>query len=145
VWRAFLEAHAAVADALDAELRAERGMPLTWYDVLVNLHEAGGRLRMQHLASAVLFSRSGLTRLVDRMGSAGLVRRERCADDGRGTFAVMTPAGRRALQRAAPVHLRGVDEHFLRHLGPADLRAFDSALGRVLASSDRTGARGESA
>src|SRR3954463_6481530 len=88
-WRLFLATHASVAEVLDAELQAERSMPLTWYDVLVNLdHAPGGRMRMQHLAEAVLFSRSGLTRLADRMERAGLISREACPDDRRGTFAV---------------------------------------------------------
>ena len=96
VWREFLEAHAIVVGALEAELDAERDLPLAWYDVLVSLAEAPERrLRMQDLAGRVLFSRSGLTRLLDRMVSAGLVRRERCDDDRRGTFAVLTAAGSR--------------------------------------------------
>lgn len=137
-WRTFLEAHAAVSQVLDQELRTERGLPLTWYDVLVNLDEApAGRLRMQHLANAVLFSRSGLTRLVDRMEKDGLVRREPCANDARGTFAVLTPAGRRTLRRAAPVHLRGIEAHFLHHLNDGDVRAIGSALQKVLQASER--------
>ena len=133
VWRAFLEAHATVSQRLDEELRAERDLPLTWYDVLVNLDEAdGGRLRMRELAHAVLFSRSGLTRLVERMERDGLVVRERCADDARGTFAVLTPAGRRTLRRAAPIHLRGIEQHFSIRLADADVRAMGAALAKVL-------------
>ena len=138
-WRTFLEAHAAITQLLDEELRAERGLPLTWYDVLVNLDEApAGRVRMQHLANAVLFSRSGLTRLVDRMEKDGLVRREPCPDDARGTFAVLTAAGRRMLRRAAPVHLRGIEEHFLRHLSDAEVRALGSALQKVVRAGERS-------
>ncbi len=93
------------------------------YDVLVQLVEAdGGRLRMQDLADRVVFSRSGLTRLVDRMVSEGLVTRERCDDDRRGTFASITAAGRARLRQASGVHLRGVAEHFARHLSPARAR-----------------------
>jgi DNA-binding MarR family transcriptional regulator len=137
VWRAFLQAHAAVTAALDEELLAERDMPLTWYDVLVNLRAApGGRLRMQELADAVLFSRSGLTRLVDRMVRAGLLRREPCPDDRRGTFAVLTADGKRTLRKAAPVHLRGIGQHFTRHLTDADVRALGSALQKVLRASE---------
>ena len=80
---------------------AARGLPLSRYDVLLNLAEApGGRLRMQELSASVLLSKSGLSRLVDRMVAAGLVRRERCEDDRRGWFAVLTDQGRSAL--AAP-------------------------------------------
>jgi DNA-binding MarR family transcriptional regulator len=133
VWRAFLEAHARVTDALDADLRESHDLPLTWYDVLVHLSEApGGRLRMAELASAVLFSRSGLTRLIDRMESRGYVRREPCADDARGMFARLTPAGRAALRRAAPAHLRGVERLFTGRLPDRELRALGAALKRVL-------------
>jgi len=133
VWRQFLEAHAVVVGALEAELDAARGLPLAWYDVLVSLHEAPGRrLRMQDLARRVLFSRSGLTRLVDRMVAAGYVARERCEDDRRGTFAVLTPAGAKCLRGATGVHLRGVRDHFDRHLGDVDIAALRVALGKVL-------------
>ncbi len=140
-WRAFLEAHASVTARLDDELRRERDLPLTWYDVLLSLERAGGRLRMQDLARAVLFSRSGLTRLVDRMEQARLVAREPCADDRRGTFAVLTAEGRRALRRAAPVHLRGIARHFSDHLSPQERRLLAAALAK-LARAARDGGRG---
>jgi len=137
VWREFLRTHAVVAGTLSRELEEARGLPLAQYDVLVQLAEApDGRLRMQQLAARVLFSRSGLTRLVDRMVDAGLVGRERCADDRRGTFAVLAPAGRRRLRDAAGVHLRGIHEHFGRHLSDADVHALAQALGAVLAVED---------
>jgi len=133
VWREFLEAHALVVGALEVELDAERDLPLAWYDVLVSLAEAPDRrLRMQDLAARVLFSRSGLTRLLDRMVTAGLVRRERCDDDRRGTFAVLSAAGARRLKDARGVHLRGVREHFDRHLTDTDVRALHHALRKVL-------------
>ncbi len=139
VWRGFLEAHASITERLDEELRAERGLPLTWYDVLVNLGEAdGGRLRMRELADAVLFSRSGLTRLVERMQKAGLVAREACVDDARGTFAVLTTSGRRMLRRAAPIHLRGIDEEFSSRLSDGDVRALGVAIGKLLRAPDAT-------
>jgi DNA-binding MarR family transcriptional regulator len=131
-WRSFLRTHAAVVAALGAELEAERDLPLPWYDVLVSLSEAGGQLRMQDLADRVLFSRSGLTRLVDRMVATGLVSRERCEDDRRGTFAVLTAAGARRLREASGIHLRGIHDHFTRHLSDAEVRALRSALDKVL-------------
>ena len=138
VWRAFLRTHAVVTTALGAELEAAHDLPLPWYDVLVGLSEAPeGRLRMQDLAERVLFSRSGLTRLIDRMTTAGLVARERCEDDRRGTYAVLTPAGLQRLRDATGVHLRGVRDHFTRHLTDDDVAAVRVALGRVLGSEDR--------
>jgi DNA-binding MarR family transcriptional regulator len=138
VWRAFLEAHAVVVGALEEELDAERALPLAWYDVLVALSEAPQRrMRMQDLASRVLFSRSGLTRLVDRMVGAGLVRRDRCDDDRRGTYAVLTASGGRRLRDASGVHLRGVREHFDRHLTDSDARVLHAALRKVLDGETR--------
>jgi DNA-binding MarR family transcriptional regulator len=140
VWRRFLEAHAVVVGALETELDAARGLPLAWYDVLVALHEAPGRrLRMQDLAARVLFSRSGVTRLVDRMEAAGYVTRERCEDDRRGTFAVLTPAGAKCLRDATGVHLRGVRDHFDRHLDDDDIAALDLALAKILAAESGDG------
>jgi DNA-binding MarR family transcriptional regulator len=90
---------------------------------------------MQELSASVLLSKSGLSRLVDRMVEAGLVRRERCQDDRRGWFAVLTDQGRSALRRAAPVHLRGIQEHFARHLEPAEVEVLTAALSRVMAAA----------
>jgi DNA-binding MarR family transcriptional regulator len=135
-WRLLLEAHATVTELLEHELVAERSLPLNRYDVLLNLAEAPeGRLRMQELSESVLLSKSGLSRLVDRMVEAGLVRRERCQDDRRGWFAVLTDQGRSALRRAAPVHLRGIQEHFTRHLTPEEVHTLTATLGRVVAAA----------
>jgi DNA-binding MarR family transcriptional regulator len=132
VWRSFLEAHAGLVDALERELQEERGLPLAFYDVLVQLGEAPeGRLRMQELAERLLLSRSGFTRLCDRMEAAGLLQRARCPSDRRGVYAEITPAGTEALEEAAPVHQRGVEEHFARHLGSADLEALRAMLDRL--------------
>ncbi len=133
-WQSFLRAHAVVTAALGDELEEQRQLSLPWYEVLLQLHAAGGRLQMKELARAVLFSRSGLTRLVDRMVDAGLVRREQCPSDRRGMFAVLTPEGRRRLRGAAGVHLRGIEEHFARHLTDHDVRALGKALDEVLAA-----------
>ncbi|HEU0130192.1 MAG TPA: MarR family transcriptional regulator [Mycobacteriales bacterium] len=131
-WRAFLRAHARVTRVLDAELAAECDLPLGSYEVLLHLNEApGGRLRMTDLADRVLLSRSGLTRLVDRLERDGLLRRESCPSDLRGTNAVLTDAGLDRLRAAAPVHLRGVREHMLDALTEDELRVLAEALGRV--------------
>src|SRR5690606_23529744 len=116
-WRGFLEAYRRVIDVLADELETETEMPLGWYDVLVQLSEAPDRARrMQDLADAVLLSKSGLSRLVDRMEAAGYVERRPCAEDGRGILAALTDEGFAALRAAAPVHLRGVREHFVDRL-----------------------------
>ncbi len=131
-WRAFLQAHALVTDVLARELEDAGQVPLPWYDVLLVLTEAGGRLRMQELASRLVLSRSGITRLVDRLQDAGYVGREHCSEDRRGTWAVLTAEGRAALRRAAPVHLRGIEEHFTRHLSDGDAATLRDALTRIL-------------
>lgn len=133
-WRAFLTAHARVTEFLERELLADRNLPIGWYDVLVQLSEAKDeRLRMHDLARAVLLSRAGLTRLVDRMVAAGLVARIPCEDDRRGTYVAMTRGGREALDAASPGHLRGVEAHFTRHLDDADAATLLRAMERILA------------
>ena len=107
-WRTFLRAHATVTRRLEAELVAEQGLPLASYDVLVQLSEAPDRsLRMTELADRVLLSRSGLTRLADRLERDGLLRREACPSDARGTLAVLTDAGLQRLEQAWPTHRAG--------------------------------------
>jgi DNA-binding MarR family transcriptional regulator len=131
-WRAFLETHARTVELLSRELREEEGLPLAWYDVLVHLNEAPDRrLRMQELADAVLLSKSGLTRLVDRMERDGLVRRSACPDDRRGTFAELTPGGYARLRDTAPTHLRGVARHFAAHLDDDEARQLEALLRRI--------------
>ncbi len=131
-WRAFLEAHARVTEVLARELREEEDLPLTWYDVMVHLSEAPEhRLRMQDLAEAVLLSKSGLTRLVDRMQKAGLLSREACPSDRRGTFALLTDRGLATLRAAAPTHVRGVQEHFAAHLTDEEAATLTAVLRRV--------------
>lgn len=131
-WRAFLEAHARTVEILARELREEEDLPLAWYDVLVHLSEAeDGRLRMQELAGAVLLSKSGLTRLVDRMERAGLVCRTACSSDRRGTFAEITPEGYERLRATAPTHLRGVREHFADLLSDEEAATLETLLRRI--------------
>jgi len=131
-WRSFLRAHARVTRLLDAELTAECDLPLGSYEVLLHLNEAPGRtMRMTELADRVLLSRSGLTRLVDRMEADGLIRRESCPSDARGTNAVLTDLGLARLKDAAPIHLRGVREHVIDLLSPEEIAILADALGRV--------------
>jgi DNA-binding MarR family transcriptional regulator len=135
-WRALLEAHAAVTDLLERELERERGLPLSQFEVLLKLAEAPeGRMRMLELAQSVLLSKSGLSRLVDRMERAELVRRERCPSDRRGAYAVLTDEGRAVLRRATPVHLRGIEEHFARHLADDEVRVLVDVLAKVTAAA----------
>src|SRR5687767_8296809 len=103
-WRLFLKAHSTLVEILDHELQTEKGLPLTWFDVLVRLaSEEDGRLAMNVLADSVLLSKSGVTRLVDRMERAGLLERTACPTDRRVTYATLTAKGRKAFDEAAPI------------------------------------------
>ncbi len=135
-WRGMLRAHAALAKALDAQLEAEHGLQLSSYEVLMYLADAEDeRMRMCDLASSILLSRSGLTRLVDRLQREGLLERVACSDDARGAFAKLTPAGREKLRAARATHLDGVREMFLNLFTPEELERLGDAWDRVL---DRT-------
>src|SRR5262245_30069910 len=113
-WRAFLLAHARVVRRLDEELRAEHDLSLPEYEALLTVAPSpGGRVGMGSLADQVLLSKSGVTRLIDRLVSDGLVDRSACTADARGAEAVLTETGRARLRDASRTHLRGIDEHFL--------------------------------
>ena len=125
-------AHASLVDVLSRELEAECQLPLAWYEVLLHLNWAPERrLRMRELAASVLLSKSGITRLVDRMEAAGLVERVSCPRDRRGSYAVLTEAGRRSFKKAGPIHLRGVSEHFAAHVSDAEARTLANLLWRI--------------
>lgn len=131
-WRAVLTAHAAAVGAIERDLTAAGLIPLSWYDILVPLGEsADGRLRLHELAERVVLSRSGLTRMVDRLERAGLLRREPCPDDRRGAYAVLTDAGAAALRRTWPTYARGIAAHFARHLSDDEAWTVAATLGRV--------------
>ncbi|HEY7454673.1 MAG TPA: MarR family transcriptional regulator [Thermoleophilaceae bacterium] len=123
-WRGMLRAYAELMRTLDAELAREHDMPLSSYEVLLYLNDSDeGRMRMSELADSVLLSRSGLTRLVDRLEREGLLRRERCESDARGLFAEITDEGRRVFGEARATHLDGVRRLFLDRFTRDELRA----------------------
>lgn len=132
-WRGLLRAHAALAKELDAELEGVHGLPLSSYEVLVVLDDAPDRkLRMAELAEHVLLSRSGMTRLIDRLEREGLVARHTCLGDGRGCYAVLTERGGRCVQEARETHLAGVRQRFLRHFSEDELRMLAACWERLL-------------
>jgi DNA-binding MarR family transcriptional regulator len=135
-WRGMLRAHAAMAKALDAQLEAAHGLQLSSYEVLMYLSDAENeRMRMCDLASSILLSRSGLTRLVDRLAREGLLERVACSDDARGAFAKLTPAGREKLRAARATHLAGVRAMFLDLFSPDELEMLGDAWDRVLVAT----------
>ncbi|REE95900.1 MarR family winged helix-turn-helix transcriptional regulator [Thermomonospora umbrina] len=137
VWRTLLRAQARISRRLQTDLLDGHDLALGCYDVLMHLGESpGGRLRMNDLADRVLLSRSGLTRLVDRLQRDGLVERESCASDARGLFAVLTAEGRARLEEATPTYRRAVRECVVSRLGPGELRRFGDILGRLAGDAD---------
>ena len=120
-WRGMLEVNARVTQQLDTEMRAAHGLSISAYEVLMFLSDAPGRrMRMSEIAEGVLLSRSGCTRLVDRLARGGLVRRSAADDDGRGLYAELTEAGLEQAQAARVTHRAGVRRHFLRRLTATD-------------------------
>jgi DNA-binding MarR family transcriptional regulator len=135
-WTGFLRAHSRIAKALDRELAAAHDLPLSEYDVLVQLAVTDeGRLRMSDLAEAIVLSPSGLTRLVDRLARRGLLRRERCQSDSRVVYATITTAGFEKLLEATPTHLDGVRRLFWAHLSPDQTERMAAIVGCLGRSS----------
>jgi DNA-binding MarR family transcriptional regulator len=135
-WRGLLRAHAALVKTLDAELEHAHGLPLSSYEVLLFLdHSADKRMRMHDLADSALLSRSGLTRLVDRLEREQLVKRVTCESDARGAYAELTAAGARKLSDARATHLAGVREHYLKHFDEAELELLIDFFERVAPGS----------
>jgi DNA-binding MarR family transcriptional regulator len=135
-WRTFITTHATLIGVIEARLAAAERIPLHWYDVLIELAEAPERrLRMHELASSVVLSRSGLTRLVDKLAAAGLLTRQPDPSDRRGHFAVLTEAGLHALREAWPVYAEQIQTRFAAHLTEAEANQLTTLLKRMLESA----------
>jgi DNA-binding MarR family transcriptional regulator len=131
-WRSFLSAHARVTRRLDEELRAEHDLSLAEYDALLTIADSPERrVRMRQLADRVILSKSGVTRLIDRLVMDGLVERKACANDARGAEAVLTADGLDRLRQASRTHLRGISEHFLAAVDEADLPTIERSMQAV--------------
>ena len=132
-WRLFFESALALLDVLDAELEQAAGIPQRWYDVLVHLEESPQGIPMNELAERILYSKSGFTRVVDRMEEAGLVRRARPENDRRTILIVLADKGTETLERARRHHRDGIQRHFSQHLTDADIKALTRALEKISA------------
>ena len=130
-WRLYFESALALIDVLDAELERDAGIPMRWYDALIHLEETPGGLRMNELAERILYSKSGFTRVVDRMEEAGFLRRVRPENDRRSILVVLTEEGRNTLEQARRHHRHAIEQHFARHLTDTDIRALTRALEKV--------------
>src|SRR5215216_4945269 len=132
-WRLYFESALALADVLDRQLERDAGIPLRWYDVLVHLEETPDGVRMNELAERILYSKSGFTRVVDRMEAAGLVRRVRPENDRRSILVVLTDQGRATMEHARRHHRHAIEQHFSRHLSDTDIKALTRALEKLSA------------
>ena len=135
-WALFLRTHANVVRLLEDELEKERGLPLASYEVLLRLSSAERPWRMHELADSLYLSRSGATRVVEKLEKNGLVAREICEGDRRGIQITVTAEGKRILRAAAPVHLQGIEEHFTRHLTRTEAAHLRSAFTKILDATE---------
>jgi DNA-binding MarR family transcriptional regulator len=132
-WRLFCESAMALLDVLDAELERDAGISQRWYDVLVHLEESPDGVPMNALADRILYSKSGFTRVVDRMEEAGLVSRLRPPDDRRTILVVLTAAGAEMIELARRYHRDGIERHFAGHLSESEVKALTRSLEKISA------------
>jgi DNA-binding MarR family transcriptional regulator len=132
-WRLFFESALALIDLLERDFEDRVGLPAQWYDALVHLEEMPEGLRMSELANKILYSKSGLTRVIDRMQEAGLVRRYRPENDRRSVFVLQTDEGREAMLRARRQHHQWIEQHFSGPLTATDIQALARALEKISA------------
>ena len=132
-WRLYFESALALIDVLDAELERDAGIPLRWYDVLVHLEETPEGLRMNELAERILYSKSGFTRVVDRLEEAGLVRRVRPENDRRSILVVLTDEGRNTMELSPPPPSARDRTALLPPSDDADIKALTRALEKISA------------
>jgi DNA-binding MarR family transcriptional regulator len=131
-WRSMLRAHATLVRRLDTDLEQATGLALADFDVLAQLAEAHGELRMTELADRALISRSGMSRRVARLADEGLVRRDRAGTDARGVVVALTEAGIARLAATAPVHARGISKLFVAQLDDQELALLERTLNKVI-------------
>jgi DNA-binding MarR family transcriptional regulator len=133
-WYSQASMHARLLEHLGSECERRTGLPAAWLEVLLNLKKC--EVRMNELADALFLSRGGATRLIARMEEAGLVVRQTPPSDRRATFAVITDAGREAVERALPVHLELVEQEFGRYLQPGEAEVLIAVAARVAAAHE---------
>lgn len=132
-WELVLRTHGALVPELGRRVEEATGLPLSWYDVLLELNRAPKRrLRMTDLGELVVLSRTRVSRIASSMADAGLLEQHPHPDDGRATLAALTPKGRAALRRAAPIYLSAIDALFSSRMTPGENQAIVTALRRVL-------------
>jgi DNA-binding MarR family transcriptional regulator len=132
-WRLYFESALALIDLLDGDFRRTSGFPARWYDVLVHLEETPDGLRMNELAEMISYSKSGLTRVIDQMEQAGLIRRHRPENDRRSVFVLQTDNGREAMIKARRHHHVWIEQHFSKPLNDSDIKTLTRAFEKLSA------------
>jgi DNA-binding MarR family transcriptional regulator len=135
-WRSMLIAHSRAVRAIEADLAAAGAIPLTWYDVLLEVDAAEEPLTLQELTRRVVLSRTRISRLVAELETRGYLIRSPDPEDGRSTRVSIGTAGKAALAQAAPVYMAGIDRHFNQHLSATQRRAIAAGLNRVIDAHD---------
>ena len=136
-WRGLLVAHSRLVPAVEADLRAAGQVPLSWYDILLELNAAPDRrLRMSELGQRTVLSRTRVSRVVDELAAAGLAERQPDQADGRSSFAALTPAGREALRRAWPVYRQAIRRQLTARLTPRQCRELAALLAQLTTTDD---------
>ena len=130
-WRLYIESALALVDVLDTELQTTAGIPQRWYDVLIHLEETPNGIPMTELADQILYSKSGFTRVIDRMEDAGLVQRVRPQHDRRSILVTITTTGTNTMKHARRHHRDGINRHFSQHLTDTDTKALTHALEKI--------------
>jgi DNA-binding MarR family transcriptional regulator len=142
-WKGLLLAHATLVEQIDKRMAQANLLPLDWYDALLALEDAPGqRLKMSELADQVLLSKSGLTRLVDRMEAKGYLRRESCMSDRRVAYAVLTPEGLNAREKSWPTYRAAIEEFYASQLSPEEAKVIGNALMRFIGRYRQRGSCG---
>ncbi len=132
-WKGLLLAHATLVEQIDHEMALSNLIPLDWYDALLALEDAPNhRMKMSDLADQVLLSKSGLTRLVDRLEAKGYIKREGCRADRRVAYAVLTAEGLKAREKSWPTYRAAIQEHFASHLTDEEAKVLGKALLRFM-------------
>lgn len=138
LWKLFLTVHTRLVDRVEQDLRQAELPPFEWYDVLIALKQAPEqRMRLSELADVLLVNRTNVTRLADRLETAGLIRREVCQNDRRGAFAVLTKVGSKMQQKMWAVYAQTIAQTFGCHLTEADVATFTKALSAMLTALDK--------
>jgi DNA-binding MarR family transcriptional regulator len=135
-WRSYLQSHASILRALDAELVAEHGMTTRDYEVLLYLAQADDRrLPMSALAESTMLTRSGITRLIDGLVAGGLIERVACPDDARVSYAKLTDAGYQKLREAGSTHVASIYRLFLEHFTEQEIEQLARLMSRLPAAA----------